>query len=428
VSDLDPRVTAILGFPNELLEYQRWLDQERTTATARDYLFSEERSRFEPRKDDVVAAMPGIAIEKLKRGVRLQANGAAIDIDGVSPKMAERIIGAIDGERCLLEVRWQAKVSAQDLSRFLRMTFGKLVFAPHAVASLEAALSGCEIVRFPAAPYCIERPYWENMIDVRRRFEARASSMDGVDSFVTLVRELHVTALLGDSLSSFYKPASPVADHTVAPGALFTAPPRLLESPHGTIFLDGPRVKVPLLGGEAYHRALYADLGDADALAPERSFEHDGVSWGRVVTARSERDDEQAAWFCPPRPIEHRHWERLHDLLNQGELARFHQCFVRLHPFHCANQSLAMNIVNAKLATGIPHLILDHLALRLNEDAYAEAFRRAIEAFAVSGDDPGQRLRTLSERKQRSFTAIQQLSSGDGAIDPDGARWALLRS
>jgi hypothetical protein len=161
-----------------------------------------------------------------------------------------------------------------------------------------------------------------------------------------------------------------------------------------------------------------------------------------VVTARSERDETPAAMFCPPRPIERAHLELLRAELAQAATAtdaqaamsaaaRFHQAFVRLHPFHCANQSLAMNLVNAVAkrahGAGLPHLLLDHLALRLSTGAYQEVFGRAIRSFALCEPDPARRLGELLERKRRSLALIERLASGQAPSgDPDAARWALL--
>ena len=119
-------------------------------------------------------------------------------------------------------------------------------------------------------------------------------------------------------------------------------------------------------------------------------------------------------------------------------VASFHHGLVRLHPFHCANQCLSMNLVNSLLCSthgaGIPHLVLDHLALRLSPAAYLEAFRRAVGAFMLTDDSPAQRLNILQQRKQRSFDLIERVaacgSQGDLdtllAEDPEAARWSLL--
>ncbi len=448
------RCSQILAVPPELLAYQRWLDAERAKPRVRDYLFVEAQPRFEPRKEDVVVPLPGLRVESRKGACVLGGDmlGGGMELPGIKPGEAERMLTSLDGRRCLLEARWLAGVAASTFAQFLRFTFGRVTFAPNAVAALEAAISGAEITRFPCAAYAIERAYWSNMADVRAYTESATDLIEGTATFERRLREMHVLALMGRSLGSYYKPASPVADEVVAPGALYLDAARLIERAEGTVFLDGPRVNVSLVGGEGYHRALYASLGDEEALAPARSFEADGLSWGRYVTARSERDDRAGAWFCPPRPIREGHLlamlERLreaHSAARSGDatesvrqVAGFHQAFVRLHPFHCANQSLAMNLANHVVrrvaGAGIPHLMLDHLALRLSESAYERVFARATQAFAFPSQDPAERLATLLHRKNLSFKIIEQLgktatqSESESVVraNPEAARFALV--
>lgn len=448
------RCPQILGVPPELAAYQAWLVEQGSRKQPRDYLFSDPKPRFEPRKDDVVIAMPGLSVRRKGGRTLLTSTNPPVDLPlaGLGAREAERILSAFDGTRCLLEVRWEAGVDGPTFAKFLRATFGLVLFAPEAVASLEQRISGVEITRFPGAPYGIERPYWDNMADVREHFLAREGLCSTRETFEQALREMHVLALMGRSLSSYYKPASPVSDRVVAPGAWFLEPPRLKRSPVGTLFLDGPRANVSLLGGAGYHEALYESVDDRDALGLQRSFVVDGVEWGRFVTARSERDEHFGPWFCPPRPIRDEHFEHLRALLEEAteaadrrdeprvvqRLAGFHQGFARLHPFHCANQSIAMNLANALLArvngAGIPHLVLDHLALRLSDEAYARIFSRAVRAFTVVDPDPANRLATLTERKARSFALIESLGKSRDraqrseivASDPDAARWALV--
>jgi hypothetical protein len=448
------RCPQILAVSPELAAYHVWLNEQRATAKNRDYLFSDPQPRFEPRKEDVAVALPGLSVQRAAGKTRLRCAQPPVDLElpGISARDAERLLGALDGDRCLLEARWEAKTDEQTFARFLRATFGLVLFAPDAVASLEARVSGVEITRFPGAPYGIERAYWDNMADVRAYFTSSGDVFSSRERFEDRLREMHVLALMGRGLSSYYKPASPVSDRVVAPGALFLDPPRLMTTRAGTLFLDGPRVNVSLLGGHGYHQALYESVDDAEALGGSRQFEVDGVPWGGFVTARSERDEGFGPWFCPPRPILDGHWERLVTLLrtanlsaDAGEerdalraLAGFHQAFVRLHPFHCANQSIAMNLVNAILlrvvGAGIPHLVLDHLALRQSEEAYARIFARAVRAFAVGTDDPTHRLTTLMDRKARSFSIIEALGRSRSrseaesivAEDPQSARFALV--
>ena len=68
-------------------------------------------------------------------------------------------------------------------------------------------------------------------------------------------------------------------------------------------------------------------------------------------------------------------------------LAAFHYHFVRVHPLPSGNQSLSMNFVNARLqrllGTGIPHLLLDQLALRFELSAYQRLFARAAKVWSA---------------------------------------------
>jgi hypothetical protein len=427
------RLDLVLGSAPELCAYQRWLETEQKHRDGpRDYLFAEDRPRFEPRKDDVVAALPGLAVGEHGGVTVLTVDEPVLrlPLPGVPRAAAERVLGAIDAKRCLLEVRLDAGVEPSELASILRAAFGIVLFAPGAVTSLESRLSGVEIVRFPSAPYAVERPYWENMIAVRTRAAARP--LAGTDDFVRMLRELHVVTLMGESLTSFYKPRSPSADQWVAPGAFFTEPARTLETPRGSFYLDGPRVNVSFVGGEAYHHALYASVDDDEAGAPARYFAEDGLDWGRVTTARSEREPDPKPWFLPPRPLRVEHFEAMRvELLRAletgdvGAAGRFHQKFVRLHPFHCANQSIAMNLVNLALSrthgAGMPHFILDQLALRLRTEAYEEIFRRAVRAFAFAETDATKRWTVLAGRMKRALGFIHNPSRAD----TDGAGWAL---
>jgi hypothetical protein len=457
---IDPRAERIgllLAVPHELLEYQRWLDEQRRAAPAeRDYLFARAEPRFEPRRDDVLVVQPGLELAQRSGTLLLRAPEPRLDLQlpALARSDAERILAAIDGTRCLLEVLWHSGVDRPALAKLLRAAFGRVLFAPRAVAALEARLSCTEVVRFPASPYAVERPYWENMIAVRERFAEQRTALGDTKRFVGLLRELHVIVLMGPTLQSFYKPQSPVADHTVAPGTLYHDAARLLRTPTGVAFLDGPRVSAALLGGEAYWNRLARELGDPAALEPERALSLDGLDWGTVVCARSERDEQLAAWFCPPRPMTDQHLDVVRDALSAAStaaaagdreqamrsLARFHYAFVRLHPFHCANQSLAMNLVNAVLGpvlgSGIPHLVLDHLALRFTLESYQEAFRRAVDAYAIVTSAPAERLSALAMLGQRCFglfarmTACTSVAQVDELCraEPEAARAALLRA
>lgn len=433
------RIAAVLAAPPELTAYREWLAAQDTTGP-RDYLFTEKRSRFEPRREDVVVALDGLSVIEAKGTTVLRCADRAITIPvpEVAASDARRILGLVDGERCLLEVQLDAEVPPMMLALMLRATFGRVILAPEAVNALEAQISGLEIARFPGPPYQLMRPYWRNMAAVR----ARIGDAPPV-AFTRWLRELHVIALMGEALDSFYKPASPGADTLVAPGALFCDAVNVRETGRTPLFLSGPRVNAKLIGGDAYHAALYRSVDDSEALSRSTPLESDGETWGRVVLARSERDPQPAPWFCPPRPMTDGHFvalrRHLTEALAGGEgaiaaAARFHWCFVRLHPFHCGNQSLAMNLANAALGrvvgAGIPHLVLDHFALRLTMAAYGEVFARAVRAFAIPGD-AAERVTQLMAANTKSYAFIAKLGDDadvDALIrdDPEGARSALL--
>jgi hypothetical protein len=455
----EQRLAGVLGHASELDEYHRWLAAlpPRTgddSRRRRDYLFALEEPRFEPRRDDVVVALSGLEVVKHGGGCVLRCAEPAVKlaVEGVSVAAAKRVLEAIDGERCLLEVGWAAAVDRKAMARLLRAAFGRVVLAPQAVQRLEQQLSGCEVVRFAVPPYAIERSYWSNMVAVRRRFLEQRDALDEPTRFVQLLRELHVLALLGPSLDSFYRPASPGAEARVAPGAFAHRGSQLLRREQRSVFLSGLRVRAPLLGGDAFHHRLYRDLDDELALATERTLEEQGLPFGELVRARGETDDDFGPWFCPPRPLGSSHFACLRQHLSAAlaaadadqhdaavnEAAAFHHAFVRLHPFECANQSIAMNLVNAVLnravGAGIPHLVLDQHALRLDRTAYQKLFARAVAAHAVVEPSAAARLATLYQRKRSAFAFMQQaeVCNDRDALealvqsDADGARFALL--
>jgi hypothetical protein len=97
-----------------------------------------------------------------------------------------------------------------------------------------------------------------------------------------------------------------------------------------------------------------------------------------------------------------------------------------------------MNLVNHVLIkilpSGIPHLVLDQLALRLELEAYVRLFSRAIERFVVSDPTRAVRYRRLREKKQLAFAAMKRLGEAKteaAALEglrahPDEAHAALL--
>jgi hypothetical protein len=370
----------------------------------------------------------------------------------MDPRDATALFAAIDGVRTAAEVRAVAGVGADVGRRLWDRAFGTVVLAPGAVSALDARVAAAEVVRYPGSPYEIVRAYWANMGDVAERVRDASTEPDAAAAFVRFLRELNVLALTGASGQSFYLPASPVvAQGRVRPGELWLAP-SVVEPGGGAElrFVSGPRVNASPIGGAAYQRLLATTLDDPEATAPARDFEDStGLSWGRLVVARADGDERAARWFCPPRPLEDRHLEALHAAfraagvaaarLDAGgvvrELASFHQRFIRLHPFRAGNQCLAMSLVNHVLreshGAGIPHLVLDHLALQLSSEAYARVFATAVSAWLIADKSPVERQVELITRKSRCFDFLRKLGEMTDPADlvasrPDDARLALI--
>lgn len=445
------RFDLALDVPWELLEYERWVATE-ARASRDDYLFAEARARFEAWDEDVVR-VPGELEVHAKGGtctVSSRQLGGGVPVEGVARSALERVLGLIDGTRTLAELRVLSGADRPALEQLVRRALGRLLFVPDAVAALEAKISGAELVRFPGAPYELVRAYWHNMAAVRRAAETWLADFE--HDPLRWLRRLHVLALLGPELATFYRPASRITDGGVRPGALYTTPSRRLATPSGTLLLGGPRVGVGLVGGARYQRLVATHAGDPASLEPDRELvDADGLSWGSVLHGRAVDDKEDSAWFCPPRPVRAEHFEKLFSAYRSArraaeagdatatvrDLARFHHRFVRLHPFRCANQSLSMNLVNGVLArshgAGIPHLILDQLALRLDAEAYARVFALAVAEHLVTGE-PVERWRVLLARKAAAYAFIERVRAARtddeaesfAAEAPEAARAALV--
>jgi hypothetical protein len=274
------RLDAVLEFPWEVLAYQEWLQGLARGATpAGDYLFGEAKRRFDPAEDDVLVCAEDLRVEEGRGGVRLVSArlGADLPLTEVARGAARAAVAAIDGRRPLAALRELEGVPPRDLAALLEVGFGTVIFAPAAVAALDAEVPGVEIVRHPGSPYEIDRAYWRNMGDVRRALEQDEATLadpalaaSEPERGLRVLRRANVLALMGGDLASFYRPASPIAARGAQPGALLRSAPVLVETPVGTRFVSGPRVHAAFVGGEAYHRALYPVVGDPEA-AQERS-------------------------------------------------------------------------------------------------------------------------------------------------------------
>lgn len=449
----------IVDFPWEILEYRAWLAQRpKARDGSQSYLFDQPQVRFRPEPGDLLIGEPEIHATAEREGLALSAPRASspVLVPGLGPAQREPVLALLrelDGQRPLAAVR--AGLPAERSALFdavLDAAFGKLVFAPVALFAAERAISGIEITRFPGSPYEIDRSYWLNMGAVRARLGALLDARDDDDGFLRELRRLHVIALLGADLSRFYQPASPISSSRAAPGRLLLEATEVIDTPPSCLIVAGVRVAAALVGGARYHDLLAESLADAAPSGPGPGRLVDGLELGRLLHARAPGEAADAPWFVPPRPLQKAHLRAMREALAGAEraasaadrhvalaaLASFHWLFVRLHPFHCGNQSLAMNIVNGvarSLGATLPHLMLDHLAFRLSPDAYARVFARAASVYADPQANVASRYQRLASNRTRTFALLEKLDqapSMDAArsllrADPTGAELLLLR-
>lgn len=413
-------LAEILSFPHELHAYHRYLAQAPASRVAEDYLFYESRVRFEPRVEDVLQSLAGTEASATPRGSVLvhPPSRARVELAGLDVAVAKRILSHIDGTLPLIEVEHRAQVPPGTMEHFLRAAFGTLILAPTTIAHYQARLDMLQLVRFPATPYEVTRTYWDNMIAVRAYLQDTPELASDATLCWQHLRSLHVLTLMGEDGRSFYRPSSPIAAKNVAPSALYRTETKLLRTATTTWLIAGPRVSAPLVGGPVYHELLAQSVDDLPAVAAERKVvDEGGLPWGELVVGRARGDTQAGSWFLPPRPIRDAHLQAVFQALANVEMpgtkqdreealksvADFHWHFIRLHPFSCANQSLAMSVINWLLTRlgcmPIPHLVLDQLALRLDRLPYRRIFLRAVREFGVDGGSSIGRWKALREKR-----------------------------
>ena len=430
--------------------YRSFVDASLKSQSDDGYLFDTPRCRFRPEPSDELVAAPGAEVVRLggNGGVAVQLpGGARLPFSGFT---FERLRAAFAQFPCRYS-RLTIELSTLTES-FIEQAFSRVVFAPRAVAELETELPSVEIVRFPGSPYEVVRSYWRNCSAVRRQLQ-QYEPPSTVAELRELLLELHQLLLLGednaDTRSSFYLPASLLGRKRATPGTFYEVSSSFERRGAETILTGGARVSVPLLGGANYWQLLAESVDDLGAVVDERRISVDGLDVGQVLRARSEEETESRPWFLPPRPLQDGHFERLLAELNAATaaesardlpsalraLAAFHYHFVRIHPLPSGNQSLSMNFVNARLqrllGTGIPHLLLDQLALRFELPAYQRLFARAAkvwsawpksaiaapgaaDATAAAGVTSTERLRHLIRMRNELNDFVLALSSETG--------------
>jgi hypothetical protein len=415
-------------------QYAAFVASEAAKQDDDGYLFDSPRCRFSPEPADELVAMPGLAAVATAAGVAVVApGGVQLAIQGFDVRTLQRVL-------TLLPCRY-ARVALElgpRSSSFIEQTFSRVLFAPSAVAELELAQPACEIVRFPGSPYEVVRSYWRNLGSVRRRLDALLIEGPPVDvpAFRELLLELHRLLLLGDTDGagprSFYLPASALARKRVTPGEFYEGSSAVQRDGPDVVITSGARVSVPLLGGALYWQLLAESVSDEAALSDHRKLELDGIDWGQVVLGRAADELQNKPWFLPPRPLAAQHFETLLGELHaaweasrRGDLqsalaalASFHFGFVRAHPLPSANQSLAMSFVNSLLrpllGIGMPHLLLDQLALRFDRAPYGRIFARAARAWSAPWPSATERLRSLLRMRGELNAFVMKLGTSQG--------------
>lgn len=431
--------------------YRAFVAAEEAAPRADGYLFDTRRCRFTLEPGDELVLAPGARLQREGARAFVQLpGGARLAVDGIPEDALCRALAALPCSYSAL-----ALALGPLLRGFVEQTFSRILFAPYAVAELELAQPSVELVRFPGSPYEVVRSYWRNSIAVRRELSSRQAPRD-VAELRELLLALHELMLLGTpgagARSSFYLPASLLGRKRPEPGRFYEVPTGLERRAGHTVLTSGARVGVPLLGGALYWQLLAESVEDEGALAAERELSLEGVAFGRVVTARSEDETTEGPWFLPPRPLSFAHFESLFHAWEQAlaaeraqepqaavlSLARFHQRFVRLHPLPSANQSLSMSFVNQVLrrlfGVGMPHLLLDQLALRFGARSYERLFERAVKAWVAPWPSAPERLRHLMREREELDAFVHDISRCASLVEarallttrPRGAELALL--
>jgi hypothetical protein len=430
-----------------------------TSASADDgYLFDAPRCRFKPEASDELVAAPGAEVVRAADSVAvLLPGGARLPLTGFEPAKLRAVFAQLPCSYSRLTIELGNQTES-----FIEQAFSRVLFAPKAVAELETQLPAVELVRFPGSPYEVVRSYWRNSCAVRGRLTEQGVPND-VHELRALLLELHALLLLGEgdaeSRTSFYLPASLLGRKKPEPGKFYEVTSSVERRSGETIITSGARVSVPLLGGVNYWQLLAESVDDMDALADERQLQAGGLELGQVVRGRAKEEPAREArpWFLPPRPLQIAHFEALlgdlrsadaaekaHDLpAALAALGAFQYRFVRFHPLPSGNQSLSMSFVNAALnrllGSGIPHLLLDQLALRFELSAYQRLFARAARVWSAwphraPGVTSSERLRHLIRMRSELNDFVSALGNSLSLIEarahmanrPDGAELALL--
>jgi hypothetical protein len=392
--------------------------------------------------DDQLVIPNTLTVEQSSEGARVRIAGQAqyVPIPGVKREEADSLIAALHCRPAAIELPSASAVAAETCERFVNLGFGRFVFAPASLERLESQAHAAEIVRFAGSPYELVRNYWRNVGELNQEIGRSLAISRSSAAFLDWLRTLHVQLLMGNDLRTFYCPSSPLARRHAEPGALYHTPSRTLMTRSGQFLLDGPRVNASTIGGPRYHALLDRSLGLQVKAGGSRAFGSSEINWGNLVVGRSRAETQSREWYLPPRPIVDGHWdalfrawasalesiERQDAAGGTAHLGRFHWYFVHLHPFTCANQSLAFAIVNWGLnrlvGSGIPHLILDQLALRHDCTDHGRLFARAVSNWTTNESEPAVRHMSRVQKRQTLDEFMAQLGAAANADESDAQK------
>ncbi|MGZ4969534.1 MAG: hypothetical protein ACXV8O_09695 [Methylobacter sp.] len=430
---------AILELPVNYFRYLEWHKHseqraKRARRTASEGIFEIHEPRFELCLEDVAEKVPDLHTRAVGKHTLIESEHGEIVLD-VPIKDINRILDHVDGSLTFNEILDQAHLQKwtmpdNEVLQTVNAMLGVAIVIPSAIDELESAIPGLSIGRFPLSPYDVVRGYWKNMGDLR--IELESFYLKGnANEWTCQLRRLHLIALMGADLTSFYKPNSQVSDVTVWPGHF-----RFDERIHVLLPAE--------FTGYLKMVAFSLDITLKDQFVIR--WEDGGQKWGVAELSGNK------ASYCPSATPIAGQLEQLCSMLAAlpcsvtdanavdaiSALAAFHQRFAQLHPFACANQSVAMNIVNHFLNkwfnTCMPHLYLDMVAFFISADSYARYFARAVKFYSVKINEAQSIYPEFKRRSQRMNQFIPRLmpAAQKGELaevlgqEPEAARDLLL--
>ena len=174
--------------------YRLFVESAARGADEDGYLFDAPRCRFVPEPSDELVAPPGAVVVRTPEGAAVElVGGARLAFRDLDFEELRAVFGRLPCRYSRLPIELRSKTAS-----FVEQAFSRVLFAPAAVAALEARLPAVEIVRFPGSPYEVVRSYWRNLGAVRERLDQR-EPLASPEQLRTLLLELHALLLLGQS-------------------------------------------------------------------------------------------------------------------------------------------------------------------------------------------------------------------------------------